>query len=476
MTLASRLEASPAVQAITAALAGADGIWLVGGAVREAARGGEVTDVDLAVAKDEAAVSARIAETASGPAFPLSEQFGTWRVLSGDRSWGVDVTRLRGDRIEDDLAMRDFTVNALALPIDGLDRPPIDPCGGLPDLEAGVLRAVSERSFADDPLRVLRGARIAAALGFEIDPATVSLARNEAARAGEPAGERQFAELRSMITGPAPLRGLRLLDDLGATPAILPELEALRGVEQNPYHHLDAHGHTVEVLERTLAIERDLPTYVGERAAEVEELLEEPLADELTRGGALRFGALFHDLGKPSTRNVTEEGRILFLGHDQEGARIVRGLCGRLGVSRSLTRFLEATCRHHLRVGFMVHERPLSRRRVLEYLRATAPFAVEITLLTVADRLATQGERTKPTAIDAHLELARQVLGEALDWWREGPPRSPIRGDELARELGLEPGPEIGRLLSEIEAAVFAEEIESGDEALELARRLSQPR
>src|SRR5215212_4841848 len=233
MTLASRLEASPAVQAITAALVGAEGIWLVGGAVREAARGREVTDVDLAVAKDEAGVGARIAETTGGPAFPLSEQFGTWRVLAGDRSWGVDVTRLRGDHIEDDLAMRDFTVNALALPIDGLDRPPLDPCDGLPDLEAGVLRAVSERSFADDPLRVLRGARIAAALGFEIDPDTVPLARREAVRAGESAGERQFAELRSMITGPAPLRGLRLLDDLGATAAVLPELEALRGVEQN---------------------------------------------------------------------------------------------------------------------------------------------------------------------------------------------------------------------------------------------------
>jgi len=476
MTLASRLEASPAVQAITAALVGAEGIWLVGGAVREAARGREVTDVDLAVAKDEAGVGARIAETTGGPAFPLSEQFGTWRVLAGDRSWGVDVTRLRGDHIEDDLAMRDFTVNALALPIDGLDRPPLDPCDGLPDLEAGVLRAVSERSFADDPLRVLRGARIAAALGFEIDPDTVPLARREAVRAGESAGERQFAELRSMITGPAPLRGLRLLDDLGATAAVLPELEALRGVEQNPYHHLDVHGHTMEVLERTLEVERDLPTYVGERAAEVEELLDEPLADELTRGGALRFGALFHDLGKPSTRNVAEDGRVLFLGHDQEGARIVHGVCGRFGVSRALTRFLEATCRYHLGIGFMVHERPLSRRRVFDFLRITAPFAVEITLLTVADRLATHGERTKPTAIEAHLEVAHQVLDDALEWRRDGPPRSPIRGDELASELGIEPGPEIGRLLSEIEAAVFAGEVESRDEALELARRFSQSR
>jgi hypothetical protein len=160
------------------------------------------------------------------------------------------------------------------------------------------------------------------------------------------------------------------------------------------------------------------------------------------------------------------------MGHDRAGAAIARELCARLRTSRRLADFLASVTLNHLRLGFLVHERPLSRRRVHEYLRATEPDSVDVTVLTVADRLATQGERTSQEAIEAHLELAREMLGEALAWRRAGPPRPPIRGDRLASELGIEPGPELGRLLEEIEAAVFAGEVSSAEEAVALARRL----
>ena len=404
--------------------------------------------------------------------FTLSEEFASWRALAADGAWHVDVTRLRGDGIEADLALRDFTVNAIAVPLADPAAPLVDPHGGLADLEERVLRAVSARSFADDPLRILRAARIAAGLALEVDQETAALARAEAGRAAEPAGERQFAELRLLLTGAEPVRGLQLLDELAATPALLPELEALRGVEQNPYHHLDVHGHTMEVLARLIEVESDLEAFVGPTATDVRALLAEPLADELTRGGALRFAALFHDLGKPETRAVGEGGRVLFIGHDRAGARLVRELCSRLRASRRLADYLASLTLNHLRLGFLVHEQPLSRRHVYDYLLATEPDSVDVTMLTVADRLATQGERTRPEAVDAHLELAREMIAEALAWRRSGPPRSPIRGDELASELGIEPGPELGRLLGEIEAAVFAGEVSTREEAVDLARRI----
>jgi poly(A) polymerase len=262
------------------------------------------------------------------------------------------------------------------------------------------------------------------------------------------------------------------MDELGATPVVLPELEALRGVEQNPYHHLDVHGHTVEVLRRVVELEADPGAVLGDAGAQVRAVLEEPLADELSRRDALRLGALFHDLGKPETRSVADSGRILFIGHDEAGARIIRAICGRLRASRRLTSYLVSLTLNHLRLGFLVHERPLSRRRVYEYLVATQPETVDVTLLTVADRLATQGPRTRTEAIDSHLELAREMIAEALEWHRSGPPAPPIRGDELATELGIEPGPELGRILGEIEAARFAGEVASRDDAIALARRL----
>ncbi len=474
MTSADTLSAAAAVRVAREAL-GADDAWIVGGAVRDALRGKEVVDLDLAVAGEPGAFARRIAELAGGVAFELSAEFGTWRALAGDRGWHADVTGLRGSGIAADLLGRDFTVNAIAVPLADPGAEPCDPHGGATDLEAEVLRAVSARSFADDPLRILRAARLGAELGFEVEPSTVALARESGARAGEPAGERQLAELRLLIAGPDPIQGLRLLDDLGGTAGVLPELAALRGVEQNPNHHLDVHGHTIEVLAKLLEVERDLDRYAGDAADEVRELLAEPLADEMTRAGALRFGAVLHDVGKPATRQEHEGGAVSFIGHDREGAAIVGEACARLKASRTLTRHLEALTLHHLHLGFMTHEQPLSRRRQYEYLRLTAPVAADVTLLTVADRLSARGSGPTASAemIEAHLELAREVLPPALRWHREGPPRAPIPGDELAAALGIEPGPELGRIIDQIVGAVFAGEVETAEDAIAFARGLS---
>jgi putative nucleotidyltransferase with HDIG domain len=471
MSVGERLAAAPPAMLAQSALSGQEGIWIAGGAVRDAARGREVVDLDLAVAGDPAPVAKAIARAGAGNSFELSAEFATWRAVAGDHSWQIDVTALRGPTIEADLGERDFTIGAIAVPLAGGE--PLDPFGGLADLERGLLRVVGEHSFAADPLRLLRAARFAAGLELRIDPATVALAQAEASRAAEPAGERQLVELRKLVGGPDPLRGMGLLDELGLTAVVMPELEALRGVEQGPNHHLDVHGHTMAVLAHTLEVERDLDRFGGERGEELRQLLEEPLADEMSRGTALRFGALLHDIGKPATRSE-RDGFVTFIGHDRDGVEIVAGLCGRLRASRALTRHLQDLTLHHLRLGFMVHEAPLPPRRVHEYLRATDPVAADVTLLTIADRLSARGSGPFATeeAIEAHLALARQMLADALDWRREGPPRPFLRGDELAAELGLDEGPELGELLAELEAAQYAGEISGREDALAYARAL----
>lgn len=471
MSLAQRLDASPLVGITRRALAGEGGVWIVGGAVRDAVLGRNVTDLDLAVGGDPERAVKAIAREGDGHAFELSAEFATWRAVARDRSWQVDATALRGETIESDLAARDFTLGAVAVPLAGGE--PVDPFDGLADLERGRLRIVGDDSFRGDPLRLLRAARLAADLALEIDPATVARARLDAAHAAEPAGERQLAELRRLIGGPDPLRGVALLDELGLTAVILPELEALRGVEQGPNHHLDVFGHTLAVLERTLEVEADLARFAGECAAETQALLEEPLADEMSRGTALRFGALFHDIGKPATRGE-RDGYVTFIGHDSVGAGIIGGICGRLRASGRLTRHLKALTEHHLRLGFLVHEAPLPPRRIHEYLRATEPVAADVTLLTVADRLSARGSGPFATeeAIEAHLSLARQMLAAALDWHHDGPPVPLLRGDELAEKLGIAQGPELGDLLADLEAAQYAGEVSTRAEAIERARRL----
>jgi poly(A) polymerase len=436
--------------------------WIVGGALRDELLGREVTDIDIAVEGNPEDAARELAAELRGPVFQLSEAFGAWRVV--DRRGGrvYDFARLQGETIEADLAKRDFTVNAMARKRGGGEL--IDPLGGRADLEAHTLRVLGPGAYENDPLRPLRLARFAAELGFAPDPETERLTADAAPRVSEASGERVFVELRRLLVAPKALEGLALADRLGLVRAVLPELADLHDVDQSHYHHLDVYGHTVEVLERLIELE-------SEASGELREVLDEPLADELTRGEALRLGALLHDIGKPATHHVREDGRVTFMGHDRLGQEMVRAICRRLRTSERLCRFLEAVTRHHLVLGFLVHERPLDRRAVYRYLERTSPVEVEVTLLSVADRLATRGKNAE-RAIDAHLELAEELMPAALEWRRRGPPPVPVRGDELAEELGIEPGPELGRLLAQLSEAAYAGEATDRQQAIDLARTL----
>jgi putative nucleotidyltransferase with HDIG domain len=444
--------------------------WLVGGAVRDRLLGREVDDLDVVIEGDVHAAARHLALEIGGPAFELSDRFGAWRVIGPGRGWHADLTPLRHPTIEEDLAQRDFTVNAIAEPL--LGGALIDPHGGAADLGERSLRMVGPDAFTADPLRSLRLARLACELELEPEQATLAAARAAGPQIAEVAQERVFAELRRVVLCDGAIRGLALMDEADVTAAVLPELDALRGVEQTPYHHRDVHGHTLEVLQAAIDLERDPAAVLGDELAEpVAALLAEPLADELTRGGALRFGALLHDIAKPATRIEVADGRVGFPGHDELGASMAREALTRLRTSERLRAHVAALTRHHLRLGFLVHRRPLSRGDVYRYLTTCEPVEVDVTLLSVADRLATRGRKAQE-AIAGHLDLAREILGAALAWRAAGPRTPVVRGDELAAALGIEPGPRLGPLLEAIAEAHYGGDVSSREDAIELARGL----
>jgi len=443
--------------------------WVVGGTVRDELLGRTVTDVDLAVTGDVERAARAVAKAVGGPVFRLSEAFGAWRIVDGDRVY--DISPLQGETIEEDLVRRDFTVNAMARPLAGGDL--IDPRGGRADLESRTLRVLGSGAYRRDPLRPLRLARLAAELGFEPDPETERLTSGAAPGVIEASPERQFAELRRLVIAPGVLHGIGLADRLGLLAAVIPEMDALHGVAQSHFHHLDVYDHSIEVLAQQIELEGRLRDLFGELEPRLRAVLDEPLADELTRLEAIRFGALLHDVGKPATRGERPDGRVTFIGHDAVGEQMVHQLCRRLRTSERFARFVGGLARHHLVLGFLVHERPLSRQTVYGYLDYTDPVQVEVTLLSCADRLATRGKNAG-AAIGKHLELARELMAEALEWRASGGPRPAVRGDDLARELGMEPGPELGRLLDRLRKAAFTGEASDHEQAVELARRLRQ--
>jgi len=441
--VSGRLDAAALTAPLAALTAPA---WVVGGGLRDALLGRPVADLDVVTQGDAAAEAAALSRAHRAARFPLSREFGAWRVSGGDLGCQVDIMPVLGEGLDDDLSRRDFTINALALPVRG-DGRVIDRHGGLADLEARRMALVSPSALADDPVRVLRLARIADALGFDVEPAAAAAARSAAPSLATVPGERAMEELARIITAPDPGGAVRALDALGGLGGLIPELDDCRGVDQSEYHHLDVLGHTFEVLDNVVAIERDPePVFRGD-AGLVAATLAQPLADDLTRGEALRLTALLHDMAKAETRGVMDTGRVTFIGHDRRGADMADAWFRRMKTSNRLREFVAHGVRDHLVLGFMVHRQPLTLVQYDRYLRRVAPDPVEAIVLSAADRLATNGPRTTPIQITRHLALARDMLAAHARIDAMEPIRPPLDGAELASMLGRQPGPWLADLL-----------------------------
>lgn len=349
----------------------------------------------------------------------------------------------------------------------------IDPLGGLAHLRERRLAAVSESVFDDDPLRLLRAVRLEKSLGLSISGSLAALVRSHAGLAGSPAAERIFSEVALLLSPPGAAAAVRRLDELGLLQPILPELSALKGVEQNEYHHLDVFNHvlaTTEELERLL----DDPGGVFPDAAEkIRDRLGRRIAGDADCRLVLVLSALMHDIAKPHCRSLGEDGGVRFLEHDCRGAELAREVLLRLKASAEVTRAVSLLVSQHLRLGFLVHERPLSDRARFRYLRATDPYTAEAILLSAADRLAVRGLKSTAAAIEAHLSLARGMMELFFKEQEAEPLPKLVGGDELIRELGIRPGPLVGRLLEKIHEEQKLGNIRTREEALSTAARLS---
>ena len=442
--------------------------WIVGGAVRDALRGVPADDVDLAVTTDAEPLARRLAAAHGAGRFQLSSDFASWRVHGGRLPFTVDITPLQGDDLAEDLGRRDFSVNAMAVSL--AEGALIDPVGGRADLLAGVLRIAGPEAFRRDPVRLMRLVRFARQVRLRPDPGTLAAARQAAPLLGDAPPERIIDELARTIHLRDIGASLALMDEAGVLTTLVPELEHGRGMEQNPYHHKDVLGHILEVVERVERIADDPEPVFRSVAPRVAERLEAPLAGDFSRRDGLVLAALFHDVAKPATRAVTPEGRVTFMGHDALGAEMAERWCERCRLARRVTALITNCVRNHLRLGFLVHRQPLSLRQIDRYLLSVAPEEVELGVLTAADRLATQGPRTRRAAIDRHLALVREITATHFALVDRGPVRPPVDGARIAHELGRDPGPWLKDLLVALREETLVGRISSAERAISFAK------
>ncbi len=355
-------------------------------------------------------------------------------------------------RLAVDLAGRDFTVDAMAEPAAGGEV--VDPLGGRDDLAAGRLRLCAPGALDDDALRVLRLARLELELGLVPDDEALAAARRAVARLAAVSGERLRDELTATLGLPRPSGALRRLADLGALAVVLPELDRVRGVTQNPYHHHDVFDHTLEGLDYVHGVVAQLG---GARFLATPEEVGLPGAGPLA---PVAWALLLHDVGKPVVKRE-EDGRIMFWHHDEVGRGMTLVVADRLRMSRRFAHFLGLLVRQHLRLGFLVREQPLTRRALARYRRDVSPYVFESVVVSLCDRLATRGDKTSLKSIARHYRLARDVWSGVT----KAPVPRLLSGDDVIELLGLEPGPAVGQALDALEEEVEAGEVTDVDGA-----------
>ena len=409
---------------------------LVGGPVRDALLGRAVTDLDFTTSARPDETRA-ILDSVSKNVWDVGRDFGT--IAAKVHGETVEITTYRaevyrddsrkpevsyGDTIEGDLVRRDFTINALALMLPDLRL--VDVSGGIEDLLAGVIRTPGspESSFTDDPLRMLRAARFASQLGFEISPDTLEAMAEFAERLDIISAERIRDEFVKLLSSNDPVPGIRHLVDSGLADRFLPELTALVATQDDHGRHKDVYEHSLTVLQQAIELE-------------VERRTEPETAPDIV----LRIAALLHDIGKPVTRRF-ERGTVTFHHHDVVGAKLAKKRLRELRFDNDTIKRVARLVELHLRF-FGYSDQQWTDSAVRRYVRDAGDVLERLHILTRAD-VTTRNRRKAERLEHAYddIEQRIEVLSEAEAL---AAVRPELDGEQIMALLGIAPGPIVGR-------------------------------
>lgn len=473
-------------------------IYLVGGAVRDMILNRLSRDFDFAVPSGGISLARRVARALDANFMILDEERDTGRVIvidSDDSRTYLDFATYRGgpstgsgQALEDDLRARDFTINAIAY--DLKTNSLIDPLNGADDIRAKIIRACSPTSLTDDPIRILRGVRLAAAFDLKIDLATRGAMKDAASLLPNVSPERQRDELFKILEGPKPDSSMRALEMLGVFPHMMPELSAMKGCEQSPPHVYDVWEHTLKVLGHLEAILAALESGSGGNDPFLNALVSalgkyrerfashfiESLNTDRSVRAALFFAALYHDVEKPATKSVEYTGRIRFFDHDVQGAKVASMRGHKFNLSNDEIGRIKTIVKNHLHPLFFTirleeDEKAPSRKSIYRFFRNSGTAGVDIILFGLADLRGIQDNTLKQETWAASLAVAHILLE---NYWEKPeetiePPRL-LNGYDLINEFNLDPSRIVGQLLEAIREEQATGKIETREQAISFAR------
>lgn len=434
-------------------------LFIVGGAVRDFLLRKGISDLDIAVKYDPYGLQQYLARSLSFSPVSLSEEFGIYRLAKG--RYTLDLTLYRGETIEEDLRERDFTFNALAIPLKSLFEGPfsiLDPFQGYADLQRGIIRALGEENIKDDPLRILRGYRFFAQGYGSLEAQTRRYFQLHCQKLPSIAPERLSMELKYILVSDKAYSAFKAMDEDGVLEVILPELSPTKGLPQPSFHHLDVFSHSLEALKWAEVLLREPEKYLGLK--EIPSLFKEE--DFII---AVKLGSFLHDLGKGYTYGESEE-RITFYGHESRGAELWLERARALRFKNEIAQWVFSLIKNHMRPCHLLKEwegKTLSTRAKRNLLKAH-PELFSLWIVAMADSLASKGP-DKEKDYEERLKAFFQDLRKfQLDLERVEKREKLLTGKDLIA-LGFKPGPLFREILEEVEIRVVEGRLKSKAEA-----------
>jgi putative nucleotidyltransferase with HDIG domain len=439
------------------------GAYVVGGSVRDLFLGVTPADYDIAVLQFPEKYAMDLAACVKGHIVEIGKNKQViYRVITEKNSF--DVSGIEGNGIEDDLARRDFTINAVGYNLSSGEI--TDLFGGLNDILVKKIRMVSKDVFVKDPVRLIRAYRMATTLDFEIEEATMQAITDNAPLITKAAGERIKTELFKILSHPKSYGHIKQMQETGLLSGIFPELKALQGCIQNRYHEYDVMDHSFEAFSR-------LETLLNDKRAHTETIDFPVSAMNEKRSALLKYSILLHDIGKPSTRTFDDDGNVHFFGHETKSAEMAKEISKRLKLSNNESDYIDFIIRNHilpLNLFNSCRGNTPSKKAIARFFIKLKDMTPDILLHTIAD---ITGKGVKDERNESFIGFAFYLQNQYYSDYalKITGPRL-ITGKDLIKEFGLSPSRLFKKILSDVEESRISNELKSREEALALAKEL----
>ncbi|MBI9051936.1 MAG: HD domain-containing protein [Anaerolineaceae bacterium] len=455
-------------------LQGMNNVYLVGGAIRDVLMMRPIHDMDFVVIGSAANVAKKLADELQGGFYMLDEERDIARVVikqTQGKKFYLDFSTLREENLFKDLTSRDFTINAMAVNVSqpGLL---IDPLKGVKDIKAGYLQVCNPNSFSTDPIRVIRAVRMAIQFNLKITENTLYALKEQVENLHQISKERIRDELFRMLESEKIASAIRLLDELDILKTVWPELADMKQVDQGKSHSHDVWEHTLGTIN---ALENLWDMLVGEFDEEKASNLllgtasarlgryrgklvdhfQQNINPSRSRKSLIFYTALYHDIGKPAAKVISENGEISFRGHDETAISMMREAARKIRLSENEVNAVTTMVKHHMQLHVLsLDSKVPSKREIHQFFKQNRSYGIDLCLLMLADLIGKYQHEMNQDLWFEKVNLVRLFMEAYFDQFDEiiNPPKL-ITGSELMKQFRIEAGPQVGELLEELQAA-----------------------